>query len=441
MTREPRPTSTARPAHRFGLPAPALIGAAAATNLAVSFGYHWLPVVKLGVGSATDALFVSTLVPQVVLSVVSTSLTSVLTPLLSTARDDQFRTHAWTFGQGVGLGAGLLTALLMATAGLWVPWMAPGFAPEVQALTVSLVRIQLIGAFFTMLLTVSWSAAYARDRFLWVEVSGTLASSVGLAAAWAGMGAYGVRAVAWALTLRAALQVLLLGSALGRYSRPAWQAVGGGEVWRRLAPLLGGSIYYKADPVVERMLASFALPGHLSLFHLAQQVYAAGNQILTRALINPVMPRLARDAAAHDWPAFVGLVRGRVIACAVLLAGAWLTLLLAGRPVLAMALARWLTPDQIGLLHALLVLLLGVWLGGAAGQVFTVAFYAFGNTATPTRVGVVAFTMAIPLKIAAYWAGGILGLAVATSLYTVGTAVAHLVLLRADIRRRAALAS
>lgn len=418
------------------MPAAALIGAAAAVNLAVTFGYHWLPVVKLGVGSATDALFVSALVPQVVLSVVSTSLTSVLTPLLSTATRETFAVQAWTFGQGVALAAAALTALLLASAGLWVPWMAPGFAPDIQALTVGLVRIQLVGAFFTMLLTVSWSAAYARDRFLWVEVSGVLASALGLMVAWVGMDAFGVHAVAWALTLRAALQVLLLGSALGRYSRPVWTAIGGAEVWRRLAPLLGGSLYYKADPVVERLLASFALPGHLSLFHLAQQVYGAGNQVLTRALINPVVPRLARHAAAADWTAFTAVVRTRLLACALLFVTAWLTILVVGRPVLLVGLARWLSSDQIVLLHALLVLLVGVWLGGAAGQIFTVAFYAFGNTATPTRVGVIAFTLAIPLKVAGYWLAGILGLAVATSLYTVGAAAGHFVLLRAQVRQR-----
>ncbi len=438
MTRESQPTMRARSSWSATLPAPVLIGAAAAINLAVTFGYHWLPVVKLGVGSATDALFVSTLVPQVVLSVVSTSLTSVLTPMLSTTSTEAFRTHAWTFGQGVGAAAFGLSLALMGSAGLWVPWMAPGFTADVQALTVSLVRIQLIGAFFTMLLAVTWSAAYARDRFLWVEVSGALASTVGLAAAWAGMAAYGVYAVAWALTLRAGLQVALLLPALGRYARPAWRLVGGAEVWRRLAPLLGGSLYYKADPVVERLLASFALPGHLSLFHLAQQVYAAGNQILTRALINPVMPRLARHAAARDWAAFTSVVRVRVAACTALFMAAWLAILVAGRPALTLAAARWLTPDQIALLHALLVLLIGVWLGGAAGQIFTVAFYAFGNTATPTRVGVVAFTLAIPLKIAAYWLGGILGLAIATSVYTLGAAAAHVVLLRSHVRQRRA---
>ena len=95
--------------------------------------------------------------------------------------------------------------------------------------------------------------------------------------------------------------------------------------------------------------------------------------------------------------------------------------------------------DQIDVLHGLLLALVGVWLGGAAGQVLTVGFFAVGNTDTPTRVGVVGFTLAIPLKIICYRWGGILGLALAASIYTVGTAVAHGVLLRRDLRARVEL--
>jgi putative peptidoglycan lipid II flippase len=418
----------------------AWIAVAATANLAVTFGYQWFPVVKLGAGAETDALFVSAIVPQIVLSVISTSLTSVLTPMLSTASATAFRMQAWTVGLGVALAAAALNGVLYLSAGIWVPWLVPGFDAPVRALTLDLVRVQLIGAFFTMLLAVQWSASYARDRFLWVEASGMLAGTVALAGAWWSMDRYGVYAVAWALTFRAGLQVVLLMPALGRVTRPAWHAAGGMEMWRRLLPLLGGSVYYKADPIVERVLASFALPGHLSLFHLAQQVYAGGNQVLTRALINPIMPRLARHAKQAEWAAFTQLVRHRVLLSSLLFAVAWLGLLVAGRPVMHVALRAWLEPEQVRLLHALLVLLVGVWFGGAAGQVFTVAFYAFGNTVTPTRTGVVAFTLAIPLKIAAYWMGGILGLAVATSLYTFGTAVVHHLFLRRDIGRLAAAA-
>jgi putative peptidoglycan lipid II flippase len=430
----------AQPPHRLEPPAlvrpPVPIALAAAAHLTVTFGYHWLPVVEFGVGSATDALFVSAVIPQVVIGVVTTSLTSVLTPELSTVTTRvEFRTKAWTFGHIVFVVAGGLTALLYGSAPVWVPWLAPGFETEQQIFVLHLVRIQLLGAFVTMLLAVTWSAAYARGRFVWVETSGALAGALGLVVAWLTVTPYGVAAVAWALVLRSVLHVVLLLPSLGPYILPTRCAVGA-DVWRRLLPLIGGAVYYKADPVLERMLASFALAGHLSLFHLAQQLYGVVNQVLTRAVINPIMPALARQAAQGRWSAFRRLVTRRLVLCIVLLGAVWVAILVIGRPLMLAILHPWLTPDQIALLHTVLVLLAGVWFGGAAGQVFTVAFYAGGNTATPTLTGMVGFTVLIPVKIAAFWAGGVPGLAAATSLHLLATAVAHHVLLWRDVARR-----
>lgn len=417
------------------MPQSALIAALAVANLVVTFGYQWLPIATLGVGSATDALFVSGLVPQMVLAVVGANLTSVLTPQLSISTESSFHVQAWTFAQGLALGAVAINGLLLLSAPIWVHVIVPGFDAPTRALTLDLLRVQLLGAVFTMLLMVSWSASYARHEFLRVEATGTVAGLIGLVGAWLALPRYGVHAVAWALALRAALQVLFLLPALGRYSRPDWTAAGGAETWRRLVPLMGGAMYFKADPLVERMLASFAPAGHLSLLHLAQQAYGAGNQILTRALINPIMPALARHAAAPAWAEFRALVRRRLALVVGLAGAAWLLLTVAGRPVMQLALSRWLAPADVDLLHALLVALAGVGLGAAAGQVLTVAFYAYGNTVTPTRVGVIGFTLAIPLKALFFWWWGVLGIAVATSIYTMGNACAHGLLLRRDVGR------
>lgn len=419
---------------------PALLAVLAALNLGLGFAFQWLPAAVLGVGTATDALFVSAVVPQVLLAVASSGLTSVLTPMLATTDPDAFSVRAWTYAFGVGLAALALNGVVFALAPVWVPWLVPGFDPAARILTVRLVRIQSIGAIATMVLMVTWSAHYARHRFAWVEISGAIAGAIGLGAAWGGVGVGGVVAVAWAMSLRSVLQCLLLLRGLGPYSHPRWQAAGGATVWRRLLPLMSGATYYKLDPMVERLLASFAPAGQLSLFHLAQLGYSAGNQILTRAIINPVMPTLATLASARKWSAFERLARRRLFLATGLAVSAWLVVLVAGRPVLRLGLAPWMDVDQIDILHGLLLALLGVWLGGAAGQVLTVGFFAVGNTDTPTRVGVVGFTLAIPLKIVCYRWGGILGLALAASLYTMGTAAAHYVLLRRDLRARVALA-
>lgn len=54
---------------------------------------------------------------------------------------------------------------------------------------------------------------------------------------------------------------------------------------------------------------------------------------------------------------------------------------------------------------------------GCVGQLTSQGFYALGDTKTPTRIGIVTFTVYVPLKFLAFRAFGIYGLATATGLF------------------------
>jgi len=74
-------------------------------------------------------------------------------------------------------------------------------------------------------------------------------------------------------------------------------------------------------------------------------------------------------------------------------------------------------PEQVRMLWVLLLLLTGVWLGGVAGLLLSSSFYVLGDTFTPARIGVIGFTLAIGLKLVAFRAFGLPGLAAAASAY------------------------
>src|SRR6266480_5572658 len=99
----------------------------AGTNILVTLLFQWYVITRLGVGVQTDALFAGLAVPQLILLVVSSSLTHVLVPLLATEDASTFRQNAWGFFLGI---SGLFTMLALAfcfTAAYWVPWLVPGF--------------------------------------------------------------------------------------------------------------------------------------------------------------------------------------------------------------------------------------------------------------------------------------------------------------------------
>jgi peptidoglycan biosynthesis protein MviN/MurJ (putative lipid II flippase) len=82
----------------------------------------------------------------------------------------------------------------------------------------------------------------------------------------------------------------------------------------------------------------------------------------------------------------------------------------------------------------MLIALGGVLVGGAVGQVLSSSFYAFGDTSTPTRVGVAGFTLGLILKVGGFFLEGIHGIAVGTSAYYMINAVALYCLLAMTVR-------
>src|SRR5882762_9950137 len=98
----------------------------AGTNILATLLFQWYVITQLGVGIETDALFAGMAVPQLILMVVSSSLTHVLVPLLATEDASTFRRNAWGFFLGI---SGLFTMLavgLYVTATFWVVWLVPG---------------------------------------------------------------------------------------------------------------------------------------------------------------------------------------------------------------------------------------------------------------------------------------------------------------------------
>jgi len=241
--------------------------------------------------------------------------------------------------------------------------------------------------------------------------------------------------------VRAALQLVLLRPALGRYRVPDWREPTLRLALRRSAPLLGGQVYFKSDSLLDRFFASLAPAGGLSLYHVSMQLYASAGLIVNRALVSPMVPRLSRLADRSHWPAFVSQVQRRLAVTLLVALAGTAGLALVGRPVLALLFGhRQFTADRVEHLWLLLLLLSGVWIGGVVGQVLSTSFYAQGDTRTPTLVGIAGFTVAIGLKIVAFRWRGIEGLALAASTYYLLNAVTLLVCLRRRARRVAGAA-
>src|SRR5262249_32277605 len=158
-------------------------------------------------------------------------------------------------------------------------------------------------------------------------------------------------------------------------------------------PLSAGSAYYKTDQLVDRILASLAPAGMLSLLHLAQQVYSAANQIVVASIAAPLIPELTR-CASHTPDRYWRDVRRLLLQMVGIGVLGFALLLFPGKFVLSLLFEHGsFTASNVQTLWILMIALGLLWVAGLSGQVLSNAFYAAGDTSTPTKIGVIGFTI------------------------------------------------
>jgi len=281
-----------------------ILGSLTGLNLCLTFLFQWYLLTKLGPGTETDAFFAGMIFPQLALTVLSGSLIHVLVPLLAIEGKDSFSRTSWGFLQYLGILLGVLALLLSFTAPFWVSWVVPGFDSQTKILTVLLTQIQLAGMVFTGPATVLTAAYHAQQRFIWASGSGVLATFLAFLFLFFGLPHLGIRAAAWTMVLKSVLQTLFLIPGIGPYYRPEIRNPAIQKAWRQIRPLLLGTSFYKTDQILDRFLASMTPMGGISLLHLAQQIYGAGNQILNSAIAAPMVPLLSQKAHKQDWKSY-----------------------------------------------------------------------------------------------------------------------------------------
>ncbi len=394
------------------------LGGLAGLNIGVLFLNHWYVLITLGPGEETDALFAGMAIPQLILAILGGSLMQVLVPLLSVKKGEAFHEDAWGFFIFIGILLGLIAALLSLSLPFWVSIFVPGFSTTGKTLMVTLTRIQLIGMIFTALSSVLWAAYHSRHDFLWVGFVPVITNFLSFGILIWVLPLYGVTSAAWVTVFGVMLQVLLLCPVLGVYRKPNWKSNIYKEVWQQIKPLLLGTSYFKTDPLLDRFLSSMAPAGGLSLFYLGQQIYGAATQVVNKSIVAPVVPLLAQHANEGNWTVFRNIYQKRLLWIIGITVSSSFFFLFFGESLLKLIFeSRDMSEEQLSLLWWIMICLVGIFIGGAGGQITTAAFYTRGDTRTPMKLGMWVYTIYVPIKILVFFRYGLIGLAISTSLY------------------------
>lgn len=400
-------------------------------------------VARLGVGLHTDALVAAAVLPQLLISLAVAALNQVLVPLFTQSRDGAAggnvpaysNQSVWTvFIVLLAICAGLYITLV-ATAQIWFGLLSPGFTAEGLALATSLARIQMIGIVFAIPFSAIWANNCAQGKLLRTELVSFLASLVALILTVLYLPALGVAVAAIVFVLRSAIEMFVLLPTMGRWRGVNLRLPILRDTWHRARYLMAGSAYYGTESLVNQVLTSFAPHGSLSVFFLGLQLYNAQGLIISRAIGAPASSALAQSAHQLRWRDFRAHYRSRMIWIFVIQLLTMIGLIVIGLPLMQWA-ARFtrMSSESVTLLWLTLVALIGVGFGNIS-FVTLAAYSAVGDTRTPTLLGIISYTIYLPIKVAAFFAGGIIGLAVASSLFFLVNTVGQIWLLERKIAR------
>lgn len=401
-----------------------LLTVATLMGLVLGFARELLMVHDWGVGARSDAILVALFLPEVVRMTFAGGLvTNVAVPLL--AHEDEAHRPGWIAAQCWQLLAlGLLVAgVLVLGAPWWVRLIGPGLSAAFQQQAQLNLQV-LAWCVPALALHALFSAMYSlKQRFLLVGLGSFWFNLPGVAyLAWLGHAA-DPQGFAWMNVLGSALMLVSLLPRAGAMgwdwrARPHWASVP--EFYRKLGPLLASTMASHGLAWVERVLASHAGEGGITLLNLARKLM----NLPLVALASLCQVWLARMAALGE--ARLALLRHG------LLWASWLALpTAAGAMLLHQPLLLTLMPMKAGDVHRIGWLV--VWLGlglvlGSWNALLARYFYAERNTHTPLKLELMgnAVNLILALLLSSW-----LGLVALPLAATAGVAVTAILLLRA----------
>jgi putative peptidoglycan lipid II flippase len=360
-----------------------------------------------GAGATSDAYVAAATIPTLLNTVLLSATTITFIPVFIEYEAKATTEEAWQVANSFIL----IVLLVLAAASLvgsllsepLIRLIAPGLArnADTLALAADLQRILL-----PAMIPMTWSGLlvglfYARQSFVIPSLAPLLGNMVALVIAWLLVRPAGIFAVAIGVLVGNALQVLFLWLCL-RPPRPARRFAFGHpgvrQIGRLMLPWLLGAMIYKANPIVDRLVASQFPAGAISILNYAALLAQVAVFASSKGASLAVFPMIARSvhSGRRDQLSVVIDTGLRLVLTAVVPIG--VLLLLLGDLLIAVIFQRGaFSPADARLTAYALAAYAGSIVALSLGNILTYVYYALQDTKTPAVVGCLGMALNVAL--------------------------------------------
>ena len=401
-----------------------------------------------GTGPEYDAYLAAVLVPDILFNLIAAgALGSAFIPVFAEyfARGDS--RGGWRMASAVITLLFIVLAVAAAITSLAAKplvsqVLAPGFPPEIQDLTVSLMRTMLVAPVVFGISGVIMGILNARQHFLLPALAPSFLNLSLITAVWLLTPQIGVRALAWGYVAGAILHLCVqlpgLVMVKARY-HPLLTLTDPGvkQVLRLMAPRVLGLAVVQLNFLININLGSRLEQGAVAALNYAWRLMLLPHGIFAHALATAAFPTFAEQAAEGKLRPMRQALASTLRMLFFITIPAATGLLVLGRPLVSMLLERMAFQEASteAVTWALSFYALGL-VGHAGVEIVARAFYALHDTWTPVWVGGITMGLNVTLSLLLVgvfqWAGlqphG--GLALSNSLATLLEMACLLILMR-----------
>ncbi len=264
---------------------------------------------RFGVSDVLDAYLIAVLIPPIGINIIANSFSTALIPTYIKVREREGPAAAQKLLATVTgwslLFLSLGTALCVAFAPFYLPWLASGFTPDKLALTFRLLCVVAPMMVLTGLCNIWGAVLNAGEKFALAAATPVVTPLLTVILLFSGRH-WGVFALAWGLVLGAVLEACLLGSALRWHGIGLRPRLSGWDdnlrlVGRQFSPRVVGNALRSGTNTADRALAGSLPAGSVSALNYGNRITSTLLSIVGTALGAAIMPYFSKMAAHHDW--------------------------------------------------------------------------------------------------------------------------------------------